>query len=76
MDHPKVAADVPFRFETRVVDPFRVDHVVAVSADSPLDALNDRLMRLHGSKAATELADALAEARGWSLGIQGLYTAP
>ena len=75
--HPKVAADVPMvRFENYVIPPFGADHVVAVSADSPLDALNDRLMRLDGSKAATELADALAEARGWSLGIQGLYTKP
>ena len=75
-DHPTVAADVPFRFEADVIHPFGADHVVAVSADSPLDALNDRLMRLDGSKAATELAGVLAEARGWSLGIQGLYTAP
>ena len=76
--HPTVPTDVPFRFEieTEVIPPFGADHVVAVSADSPLDALNDRLMRLDGSNAATELADVLAEASGWSLGIQGLYTAP
>ena len=75
-DHPTVPADVPFTLKTEVIPPFGADHVVAVSADSPLDALNDRLMRLDGRKAATELADALAEASGWSLGIQGLYTAP
>ena len=75
-DPPKVAADVPFRFEAEVTPPFGADHVVAVSADSPLDGLNTRLRELDGRKAATELASALAEASGWSLGIQGLYTAP
>ena len=32
------------RFETEVTPPFGADHVVAVSADSPLDGLNTRLM--------------------------------
>ena len=76
-DRPKVAADGPVRFETEVTPPFGADHVVAVSADSPLDGLDTRLMRLDGRKAATtELASSLGEASGWWFGIQGVYTAP
>ena len=65
---------------TRRLPPCGADHVVAVSAGSALDGLNAALERLDGQvaadRAAALLAAAKAEARGWSSGVQGLYTAP
>ncbi len=72
----------PFRLllELRATAPFGADHVVAVSADGPLDALDAALARLDGSRAARQAARLLASARagasGWQSGIQGLFTAP
>ena len=64
----------------KVTPPYGADHVVAVSAGSALDALNAALRRLDGrpaaGRAAALLAEARAGAKGWSSGIQGLYTAP
>ena len=71
----------------KVVKPFGADHVVAVSAATPLDSLNAALSRLHcdeerapcrpAARQATDLvAKAAARASGWSSGILGLYTAP
>ena len=79
-DPAEVAMDRPFALEAVVTPPFGADHVVAVSADSALDELNAALERLDGrvaaGSAAALLAIAKAGARGWSSGIQGLYTAP
>ena len=76
----EVATGRPFELKAKVTSPFGADHVVAVSASSSLDALNAALERLDGREAAgravTLLADAKAGARGWSSGVQGLYTAP
>ena len=72
----------PFRLrlDLQVTPPFGADHVVAVSADSPLDALNAALARLDGKRAARQAAQLLASAsagvQGWQSGIQGLFTAP
>lgn len=70
----------PFHLELEVTPPFGADHVVAVSARSPLDALNAELARLDGRPAARRaaelVADAAAGAEGWWSGIQGLFTVP
>ena len=72
----------PFRLrlDLEAAPPFGADHVVAVSADGPLDALNAALARLDGKRAARRAARLLASARagsqGWQSGIQGLFTAP
>ena len=70
----------PFRLELEVTPPFGADHVVAVSARSPLDALNAELARLDGRPAARRAAELVAEAaagaEGWWSGIQGLFTVP
>ena len=79
-DPAEVAIDRPFVLEAEVTPPFGADHLVAVSADGTLDGLNAALERLDGrvaaGRAAALLAAAKAGARGWSSGIQGLYTAP
>jgi len=80
-DPAGLAPGRPFELPTfRITPPFGADHVVAVSAGSALDGLNAALERLDGQvaadRAAALLADAKAEARGWSSGVQGLYTAP
>ena len=70
----------PFHLELEVTPPFGADHVVAVSARSPLDALNAELARLDGRPAARRAAELVAEAaagaEGWWSGIQGLFTVP
>ena len=70
----------PFNLELEVTPPFGADHVVAVSAHSPLDALNTELARLDGRPAARRAAELVAEAaagaEGWWSGIQGLFTVP
>ena len=70
----------PFRLELEVTPPFGADHVVAVSAQSPLDALNAELARLDGRpaahRAARLVAEAAAGAERWWSGIQGLFTIP
>ncbi len=79
-DPARIATDEPFRLRLAVTPPFGADHVVAVSAAAPLDALNAALARLDGRPAARRaaelLAEAAAEARGWQSGIQGLFTTP
>ena len=79
-DPVRVASDEPFRLELEVTPPFGADHVVAMSAATPLDALNAALARLDGKLAAQSVAElmagAAAEASGWRSGIQGLFTAP
>ena len=79
-DPVRVASDEPFRLELAVTPPFGADHVVAMSAATPLDALNAALARLDGKLAAQSVAElmagAAAEASGWRSGIQGLFTAP
>ena len=65
-----------------VTKPYGADHMVAVSAGSALDGLNDALRGLNGQVAAGRAAALLATAKakagadGWSSGVQGLYTAP
>ena len=83
-----VAIDQPYKLEADIAPPFGADHVVAVSAGSSLEVLNAELQRLHcvptagracrptAGHAVALLAEAKARARGWSSGIQGLYTAP
>ena len=70
----------PFHLELEVTPPFGADHVVAVSARSPLDALNAELVRLDGRPAARRAAELVAEAAAaaeeWWSGIQGLFTVP
>ena len=70
----------PFRLVLHVTPPFGADHIVAVSADMPLSALNAELDALDGRpgarRAAELVADAAARAEGWWSGIQGLYTVP
>ena len=70
----------PFQLELEVTPPFGADHVVAVSAQSPLSALNSELGRLDGQLAARRAAELLAEAEagaeGWQSGVLGLYTVP
>ena len=70
----------PFRLALDVTPPFGADHVVAVSAASPLTALNSELEALDGRPAARRAAELLAEAAagadGWWSGIQGLFTVP
>ena len=70
----------PFHLELEITPPFGADHVVAVSARSPLDALNAELARLDGRPAARQAAElvaaAAAGAEGWWSGIQGLFTVP
>ena len=79
-DPAQVASDEPFRLELEVTPPFGADHVVAMSAATPLDALNAALAHLDGQLAAPRVAElmagAAAEASGWRSGIQGLFTAP
>ena len=80
-DPAQLASGRPFELPTfKVTPPFGADHVVAVSAGSALDGLNAALERLDGQvaadRAAALLAAAKAGARGWSSGVQGLYTAP
>ena len=79
-DPAHVEVGKPFRLRLAVTPPFGADHVVAVSAESPLDALNAELGRLDGKpavrRAAQLLAEAAAEAQGWQSAIQGLFTAP
>ena len=79
-DPASVDAVAPFRLRLAVTPPFGADHVVAVSASAPLDALNAALMRLDGRpsarRAAALLAEAAAVTQGWQSGIQGLFTAP
>ena len=70
----------PFRLELEVTPPFGADHVVAVSSDSPLTALNGALHALDGRPAAGRAVELLAETaagtKGWWSGIQGLFTVP
>ena len=70
----------PFNLELKVTPPFGADHIVAVSARSPLDALNAGLARLDGRPAARRAAElvagAAAGADGWWSGVQGLFTVP
>ena len=79
-DDPAEVADGSFELPAVVTPPFGADHVVAVSAGSALDGLNAALQLLDGQvaaeKAAALLAEASAQAQGWSSGVQGLYTAP
>ena len=79
-DPVEVPVGRPFRLELEVTPPFGADHVVAVSAASPLTALNSTLDALDGRPAARRTAALLAEvaarAEGWSSGIQGLFTVP
>ena len=69
-----------FRLPLQATPPFGADHIVAVSASRPLDALNAALGRLDGQaaprRAAELLADAAAGSAQWWSGIQGLFTAP
>ena len=69
-----------FRLPLKATPPFGADHIVAVSASRPLDALNAALERLDGQsaprRAAELLADAAAGSAQWWSGIQGLFTAP
>ena len=69
-----------FRLPLQATPPFGADHIVAVSASRPLDALNAALERLDGQaaprRAAELLADAAAGSAQWWSGIQGLFTAP
>ena len=86
--YPQASESVPLegggpfrlRLDLKATPPFGADHVVAVSADSPLDALDAALARLDGTRAARRAARLLASARagsqGWQSGIQGLFTAP
>lgn len=79
-DPAEVPSGRPFRLELKATPPFGADHVVAVSAQSPLDALNAELARLDGrpaaDRAASLVAEAAAGAEGWWSGIQGLFTVP
>ena len=79
-DPARVEPGVPFRLRLAVTPPFGADHVIALSAAAPLDALNAQLMRLDGRKAARRVAALLAKAAaatpGWRSGVQGLFTAP
>ncbi len=79
-DPVDVPLGVPFRLELEVTPPFGADHVVAVSSETPLTALNAELRGLDGRPAARRaverLADAAAGTRGWWSGIQGLFTVP
>ena len=52
-DPARFMLDRPFRLALAVTPPFGVDHIVAVSADSPLHTLNAELAcRLNGRPAA------------------------
>ena len=79
-DPAEVPSGRPFRLELKATPPFGADHVVAVSAQSSLDALNAELERLDGrpaaDRAARLAAEAAAGADGWWSGIQGLFTVP
>ena len=79
-DPPQVATGRPFRLELEVIPPLGADHVVAVTAGSPLHALNAEIERLDGRPAAGRAAELLANAAagtaGWWSGIQGLFTVP
>ena len=79
-DPAEVPSGQPFRLELQATPPFGADHVVAVSAQSPLDPLNAELVRLDGrpaaDRAARLMAEAAAGADGWWSGIQGLFTVP
>ena len=79
-DPARVKGGAPFRLRLAVTPPFGADHVVALSAAAPPDALNADLMRLDGRKAARQAAALLVEAAaampGWRSGVQGLFTAP
>ena len=79
-DPPQVPTGRPFRLELEVTPPLGADHVVAVTAGSPLHALNAELQRLDGrpeaGRAAELLAGAAAGTTGWWSGIQGLFTVP
>ena len=79
-DPVEVPSGQPFRLELTATPPFGADHVVAVSAQSPLDVLNAELVRLDGrpaaDRAARLVAEAAAGADGWWSGIQGLFTVP
>lgn len=79
-DPPQVPTGRPFRLELEVTPPLGADHVVAVTAVSPLHALNAELERLDGrpeaGRAAELLASAAAGNAGWWSGIQGLFTVP
>ena len=79
-DPAAVPVGRPFRLALDVTPPFGADHVVAVSAASPLTALNSELEALEGRPAAHRAAELLAEAAAaadeWWSGIQGLFTVP
>ena len=79
-DPPEVPIGRPFLLELKVTPPFGADHIVAVSAKSPLTALNAELGALDGRpaahRAAALLAEAAAGAEGWWSGVQGLFTVP
>ena len=79
-DPVAVATDRPFGLALEVTPPFGADHIVAVSAQSSLDALNAELRRLDGRpnarRAAALIAAAAARAQGWWSGVQGLFTEP
>ena len=79
-DPVELPLEQPFRLELEVTRPFGADHVVAVSSDSPLTALNGALHALDGRPAARRAVELLAEAavgtEGWWSGVQGLFTVP
>ena len=79
-DPERVTPQRPFRLPLVVTKPFGADHVVALSAATPLDRLNASLHRLDGQPAARQvaglLAAAAAETDDWWSGVQGLFTAP
>ena len=79
-DPPQTPAGRPFRLELEVTPPLGADHVVAVTAGSPLQALNAELRRLDGRPEARRAAELLAGAAAgtveWWSGIQGLFTVP
>ena len=79
-DASRIAPDRPFPVKLRVTEPFGVDHLVAVSAASPLGRLDVALERLEGRRAARRVAELLvsasAGAEDWWSGVQGLYSIP
>jgi len=79
-DASRITPGRPFPLTLRVTEPFGADHIVAVSAASPLGLLDIELERLDGDQAARRVAGLLVAASGqatdWWSGVQGLFSIP
>lgn len=78
-DPPQIEPLQPLSLTFEVTPPFGADHMIAITSDSPLPALIERLAALDGQqqpRAAAEASLSALRTGRRQLGIQGLYTGP